>query len=517
MTGYSFFNFLVVVRGGRTIGTTAARRGERDIHFIMQKLQNVASINMDRRNTSKIFDTAVSSHEEVLQKGFPLPHWNPCTIQNKIKKKIRERKDIKITILGGSASSRTADDCTVSGTSFCRYSDVLQNIFWDFTTEAPTLAASINFTVSNMAHGSTDTMLNTLLLDNFVDPLDTDLIMWEFAINDHSRNATGLDFFFRRIHHLYATHGHSPPALLMIYLWDKNAAEKEASEIRTTGPGTGSYKKQMATIEHFQSLGGWNIQVITVGSAISKKDVAENKKLLWDDGHHPSCHGVKLIANMVAHALYTSLAAACFSDPDTSTPATPLLPSAPSEPTFKPFVFQNTTQISSLTAIEPNAGTSSIHFAPTIGLHGNTTTTRYAILGKTLPSRKDRKKYWHINQCFSNDEDEVLTFTVLNPNIRWLLLGFGNIHINRLSSDLVIRINDESFHLQNHDKGAPWGRYGYEHRRTYIDEWVKITPSLFNATSYKISICDQGNNTEPVLQFFLILTNDEEDSILGRL
>lgn len=140
-----------------------------------------------------VFDTPITTRDEVLDKGFPRL-WNECAVASAFDRCRRQTSAsqetrLEILLLGGSASTRPATNCSVlvpavSGTEEKklpgRFSDFLESGLSAVEAQFPDL----KFRVVSHANGNHHSVTDAVLLDNTVNVNTTDIIIWEFLIND---------------------------------------------------------------------------------------------------------------------------------------------------------------------------------------------------------------------------------------------------------------------------------------------------------------------------------------------
>jgi hypothetical protein len=247
-------------------------------------------------------------------------------------------------------------------------------------------------------------------------------------------------------------------------------------------------------IDDYRSL-GLDIAVVEVGNVVQQEAVGKNPKLLFDDGHHPGCGGVQMIANMLQYVFYHNLAQDC---PDDNSPvgasisATNLFIS-PHETTLggnDPFhrqlwdnLFRDDVEIASITAWEPR-----IHNASNLQVaNGSELFAQWptVMAGKADPLRQDRKNSYVVPHCARLPETTPYIpkqITLLEPNLKWLGLALG-----KNGENTVLHVN--GIPISTRARVPPWS-YGL----VWISQWVPVFELVPKAESYVISLCHNNTN-----------------------
>jgi hypothetical protein len=154
--------------------------------------------------------------------------------------------------------------------------------------------------VSNMGHGNRGSMFTAPQLDSFV-PSNTDIILWEFSINDEFRrpgkvadrpnSADGvlpISYFLAKAMALP-----NPPIVILSYLWNYPMLP------RPVGSVFAHSKKARSAFPNV--LGYVNLAEVVTGGMQSK-----DYHYILRDTHHPSLWGNKLWGHLLAHTLLNS-------------------------------------------------------------------------------------------------------------------------------------------------------------------------------------------------------------------
>lgn len=490
---------------------------------LVEALQNVTNTTLQG-----LGGPLTMNQEFVLEHGYPM-HWDSCTVPDTLFQVMQAKpRPLGITIFGGSLSARAGENCQASkDIQHGRYSNQLQDLL-DSTND--TSASSRLFKVHNMAQGGVDSVWFGLHMDILLDPNRTDLLIWEFAVNDHHNSGADwgnganpqthrqkLDFWFRSVHRIYRHNSSSsgpPPPILLLYLWEYGVGLRPGMHLHSTQKGLQSsvFTDSWSLIQQYRDL-GWNIQVVNVGASIDRQKFVSNPKLLLDDLHHPSCGGGRIIANMLQHAIYSNIASCNMTsallddirNKEHQSSVLPSLPPLPVNPTTElgERLVQdhnnNNMRISSWTNWLPNTGTSSLRMG-----HNSTIVLEPMVQNinpaAVLETRSDRKNSYIIPLCDDDDDDATggrpgpLTFHLLEPNLRWLGLDLSHGGVN-------VTINSNPpFSAQPNGKATS----GLE----WIFTWIQIKSTFSN---YTVSFCKLQTNSEVFLHGLVAMMEEANE------
>lgn len=468
---------------------------------LLTNLQLQSRFGLQGIEQRSAFDTNVTKKETVLSNGYPLS-WHSCTLARQVMRKQKDHKGspnntLEIVILGGSLSSASGRACQtmasydeqkldpLSG----RYSNVLQNVLdsdaekfirtsqsssIDETANAAassisnlssTGTAPLRFNIRNMAQGGTDSVWAGLHIDKLINPLNTDVLIWEFAVNDihppddpdgykdqqrhesiKDEYSRKLDFWLRRVHSIFSLAGKPPPPILLLYTWDFGIGNKPAAYILENGLEASTLNQNTWSLIRKCQKRGWNIQVIHVGASINRTLFASDPSLLLDDLHHPGCHGIHLLADMIQYALYSNIHE-CHETHDKWLQNTPLEGGSDHEdvllspesngilvatdPTdLTTLLFEDDIRMGSWTAWTPSIDSSSS--LPIM----DTSEIVYPFLQNEMPQsvspfREDRKLSVLLPACSSDiSGGSLFSLTILQSNIAWLGLDLSDPSVN---------------------------------------------------------------------------------------
>ena len=451
---------------------------------------------------TEVFETDVSDSESVLQYGFPVS-WDACTLPMVSNSSTRQQP-LQVAVLGGSSTARTPFQCDEQyGRLAGRFTNMLQRELAQDLGTAEQL-----FRIVNLAHGATDTFWSSLVLDEVVDVNHTDVLVWEYAINDALGGGTGypprtddkmrrmLDLWLWRVIQLFRIRKSArPPPIILVYLWDSGPASS------LTGVGQSAFRAQESVVDYYREL-GLQISVINVGGAVNGTVIKTGKGQLLDDYHHPGCEGAHLISGMLRHVLLTDIVAcnerggwkqgAVTSDQLVSKSIQPMTkPSTEIDVALMNALFGQG-EIGSIMAWLPKKGKSLL----TIGSSDNTTTE--ALNGaKTSLSRQDRKNAYALAVC-----PETTSFVLEEPSLEWLGLGFGGGSYAKhpFSGKKRITINGQRVAADDQLPSNRTLRVDLdEHQRdgvvftSFVDQWIRVLDVVPRSSHYKLDICNDAN------------------------
>ena len=325
------------------------------------------------------FETNFSTLADALANVEP---WPPCALASLPPAPL-------VSVLGGSASAHSclayrADQGGTGG----RYSDQLQ--FELDRLHTP-------FQIQNLAHGATDSVWSSLVLDEVLNASATDVLVWEYAQNDALGGSSGhrprpdpilasvLDLWLWRVIRHFGAVGRAAPPIILLYLWDPGWASTGARQVVQQR----AHDAQRRVVARYQRA-GMRIATVNVGGVINGTETGMARRAL-DDMHHPSCEGMRLIVAMLRHVLMQGVGSArrhACERPPTSVRAQPR---AHSGAVYSALV--SDAEVASLMEWKPQAGRSDFR----LGEH----TTDLARTGGTvaLPTRADRKLSYRLPAC----------------------------------------------------------------------------------------------------------------------
>jgi hypothetical protein len=440
-------------------------------------LYQYALTGLNRIHDQRELDTVVSNRKNVLEKCFPM-NWEPGTLQNAFKRKeesqanlpgVSVNKKFRIVLVGGSASSMGPLNCQVGDDPLWGlYSRMLErglNNEDDYGVRKEGDPGLVQFEVTNMAQGDTDSGQNAVLLDRYIDPHNTDLLIHEFGINLHPQGKdiqeTGLNLWLASVDSLFAAAGRRVPPLIIMQFWrDRQALFTD--EMREQGLDYSTLDNQWDVINYYRDVLGWEIQVINVAPGIDGKVAADDVTIVFDDGHHQSCLVSRLISAMIQQAIFSNLKTIESPDSKKELTADESLPLPPlqhwcklhlvHDPFYCAFIDAPSkgARMGSLSPWLPNTGTSNLNFL-------SNTTASYTLMDHKIvnpmpsyPNRADRKEAWELSPCLDDttnidistlsdlENDRILQFTLMEPDLKWLAFYLDNF---QGSAKFRVRIN----------------------------------------------------------------------------
>ena len=429
---------------------------------------------------------------------------------------------IRVAFLGGSATARSASECN-SRADGGRYSDILAQ---DMEQDLGSCGNGRFFEMVNLAHGATDSCWNALMLDELLDVNTTDLIVWEFAINDalggcntgHRKQSEEqmkqmLDLWLWRLYKLFSSNGRRVPPIILLYLWDSGCVEEVASR-------QSAFEAQASVVEYYRRAanGLFRISVINVGEAVSGRNNRYGPGQLLDDLHHPACAGNHLISAMLRYVLYSEIVSCKKKGPAKNSvsqqkqkhdlPLQPLTMTLSRESSTDNedallSALLGDSDIGSLMQWKPQAGTSRLHISNKES-SGVTTETLHG--AKSSETRADRKISYKLPIC-----PEKVSLTLLEPSLEWMGLGFSNgreagyfkgqvqVFIN---GALVNNTSTNKNRLKMDNKEDTKGRI----RALYVDQWIGIGRDVLKAQKYQLEVCTAASSQpkgEPMLNWII--------------
>lgn len=389
-----------------------------------------------------------------------------------------------------------------------RYSNLLQEHLqndWDGT---------IDWHVTNMAQGAEVSAQGALFFDSTIDKDRTDVIVWDYSINDSSNQGgtqeevRKLDFWLTRLRQYYDDT--PPPPIVLTYLWPHRAG------IRLSRGLIDTLDKQPLTylgdlLDAYRGL-GWDIALVNLGAAVDVPALQRNFRLLFDDSAHPGCGGTQLLADMLQYTLLHNLAQDCPSNllgqrgellPSLPTPPeTPWPDLTTTLPDLWVDLFDSRAVIGSFSAWVPRVenGHSNLNWTIHDYIHPNDNTSSWPLETldmHTQASREDKKYGYRLTRC---SENQPLTITLHEaPDLKWLGLAL------RGSGGIRLEINRQPIHNLRDHQVQKWD-YGQQ----FLTHWIPILENIqqspnTNATNanttatttfYELSFCHANTYTQ---------------------
>jgi hypothetical protein len=514
-----------VPQGSKT--KTFARSSARGSDEVARLRVLAINANQALSNLSDDFNTAFSTADTVLGNGFPYS-WDVCTLPvGKLVKTAGNRtsEPFRITIVGGSSTALSPKNCSIDPSDKLggRYSNILaQEIAHDFITTSRKLSSTTTATtatemtakieVTNLAHGSTDSLWSALTMDEVLghnqSKSNVDLLVWEFATNDallgtasgaprrtSDNMARMMDVWLWRVYLVFEKH---PPPIMLVYLWD-------CPSDRTGHMVQSAYLAGKRIVEHYRQA-GWRISVINVGGAVhSNHSTAPSPESLLRDSHHPSCNGMHLITAMIRHVMYTDIlkcqnetedfqynhprdhrhdgSIAASLEPMTKSQ---LNTTDPSTAILRALLGPQT--IGSLMQWTPQSGDSQLHVLSKEDVH-----SEQVYGSRVVETRNDRKVSYSLERCLN-----LTSFIVREPTLEWLGIGVGGglyakngyygqikLDVNHIPANLSRRVEDSLYRLDM-DERIITGKL----RANFVTHWIHV-PEITNAV-YPVT---DGNTT----------------------
>ncbi|CAB9514577.1 expressed unknown protein [Seminavis robusta] len=542
---------IACINGNSTTGSSHSKEEATEKMWKSHKLQAAVALRvMEERD---IMTTPFSSRELALQKTFPSNlQWTPCALERIFQQKLKKHNNqgtpiqVNIAVVGGSTAARPGDRCarhhstttTVTTTKpDGRHSGQLhQKLNQEFiqhqalldTTRSTSINTtttttthdnlSMKFQVYNCAQGGTNTVTSAMLMDGCVNAANTDIIIWDFLVNDEAGGGgtkeenRKMDFWLTRVHAHFAKAGKPPPPIVLLHLWgdramtnvNKYKGKRKVFDILDRKPHR--YLGRLLT-KYIES--GWDIAMINVAAAINGTALSQNVKLLLDETTHASCAGTSLMGDMIQHLFYTNVASESCTLQNALTepppqPVVPLphslrepkMPSPISEAKWTPLwhdLFREDARIGSLSVWKPvEANLTNLHLLP--GWQATIDSWPTRLTAKHRAGRFDIKNGLVLPECANTTQ--MLNFYLQEPDLKWL--GF-----NMKGGERHVYVNGMEL-LEVKARPHDWC-FGF----TQISHWV----NLKNYTAirlpedgiYTISFCHTTPTkaTEPTLSFFI--------------
>lgn len=301
-----------------------------------------------------------------------------------------------------------------------------------------------------------------------------------------------MDFWLTRVKAHYELAGRRPPVILINFLWTYAAGGGKGLR-RKKSIDSYPMTEYTTILDQYRAI-GWDIAVINVGAVADMKHLRNNPRVIFDDMHHPSCSGSKLIADMLKYVFYTNLAGdknnQCTAQyyqkqwhvhNTTKTILPPIKTTMAELPEYvRPLwddLFREDAKVGSLTPWVPrveNATNLQIEGYPETAIVNQWAWNQF---GKSFSSRDDRKRAFRMPKC---DPKENQTITLLEPDFKWIGLSLMNM------PDLKLEVNGVP--IQNLRKNRGWNK-----GIIYIEYWINLKEyNLPKAEKYDILFCNRN-------------------------
>ena len=431
------------------------------------------------------FDTDISNAASVLQLGFPAK-WNPCTLREIYPFTSNSSSQLEIVVVGGSSTAHSSSRCNPTGGRFGgRYTNLLQR---DLDNDMRN--SSITFNIVNVGHGNTDSLWNSFMLDELINPSTTDVLIWEYATNDALGGTTGhpyrtpehcramLNLWFWRVARIFAEVGRPPPPLIMVYLWDANFEEQKTFK----AVGQTAIQAQIEVIEFYRQQ-GWSIEVLNVGGVVNVEQLARGFFQLLDDAHHPNCLGMKLISAMIRQTLYSDLATCGDASLLTTKPSkhllTPMLNT--NQSILLNFLLAGNTRIGSVMEWTPQQGTSSLRIDHDAKVSSSVQATAGS---KAAATRGDRKLSYTLPPCPTR-----LEFTLFEPTLEYIGAGYGggDYFSNPYNGQVEMVVNG----IQINSTSTVMDGLDFDLLK-FMSLWLHVPTNIPPADQYTVSFCKKA-------------------------
>jgi len=270
-------------------------------------------------------------------------------------------------------------------------------------------------TARNGAQGGTDSFWSSMTLDS-VHP-DADVIFWEYAINDGGGGSTGyplsspeeleahVELWIRRVAQMPRK-----PAIVLVYLYDAESPETPRRNYFVSTALAAGHN----VLRRFADA-GLDLTVIPAGSTM-RRMFSQGKEVLANEEarHHPSAEAHVAISDLVAKQLASLASAADASCSEerhaTAVTRVPLGSIIKDSNTLTTIA---TSKLRSVTNYSPRFETPTDDSQVTIAVcnqtsNGHCLEDAVQQVGKSDPTRADRKSAWLLPRCTENGLDKSL-------------------------------------------------------------------------------------------------------------
>ena len=220
-----------------------------------------------------------------------------CNLQDKLWGWLVRKSSLNIGLLGGSASAMPCP-----GASGFKFLDKLrQGLEESFPQAGP-------IQTHNHAAGAVSTSWSAVQMESALDMNGTDILVWEYAINDNGSGSHGsdtleamMDLWLHRVASASAALPNKP-AVVLLYLWNRIPPGAPPG---APFPLSKAWDSHERVIEHYAAQ-GMDISVLQVAGGIG----GPHAKSAVRDGIHPTCNATTFIADIMRRHLLTQLKSA---------------------------------------------------------------------------------------------------------------------------------------------------------------------------------------------------------------
>ena len=222
---------------------------EWDVETFQQRRQTATS-GLTHLSQSQAFldESKIAIYNKATRTGLNFAKWDPCTLERIYQQKRdynnanntqqptsddtsrflsqqqqRTIRPLKVVVLGGSCTARSPNNCqshvyetNTSDVYGGRYTNILE-AKW----KQHDLKGHMPLEVINMGHGGVTSIDVSFFMDELIVPEETDVLVWEFAVNDSTGNEfRALQLWLHQVQQIFRASGKPTPPLVLVYLWD---------------------------------------------------------------------------------------------------------------------------------------------------------------------------------------------------------------------------------------------------------------------------------------------------------
>lgn len=297
--------------------------------------------------------------------------------------------------------------------------------------------------ITQRGHGTRNSLHSALMMDNYIPP-NTDIVLWEFAINDYGYNFENdskrasetrneLLFWLDRV----AAVQPQPPLVILVYLWKRPYQHDENGSI--VNPVFDQHQKLAA---HYDFVVGH----VNLASYIQELNLTEEiaKKVFLADQHHPNAIGHAVVGFLLLELLIREkdIVSQDILLEESNNGKLATMTANGKKPTYqwncgtetegKRFVYRRvqpnpkdtpkplasfTTELPKNTDVFPRMMTVEV---------SSSSLVKTTLLGKTAENRDDRLLSSTLPCCQSNDVFELVSSSTMQEGIQALLLGIAH-------------------------------------------------------------------------------------------
>jgi len=205
---------------------------------------------------------------------------------------LTQQSTIRMCTVGGSSSA---------GSGYIGHDFVFFNQLKRFIEDMQLPVVGAEIEMINQGHGARGSLYAAVFAPNLVPP-NTDVLMWEFAINDYgyrginNRDEQARSIFLAWLHEVQKMYP-KPPKVILVYLWKRPFNLDDNNQVINP-----VFQAHAHLAKEFDFVVGF-VNLASYCDELQVNTTADLKKIFLADQHHPSKTGHSAIAFLVLNLL----------------------------------------------------------------------------------------------------------------------------------------------------------------------------------------------------------------------